>query len=250
MKLKYKKLITSLYKYFKHKKASDSLRVLMYHDIGDQFPQKSLWKISKKNFVDHVKFLYQSNKNIIRSDLLLSSMPKQGLVITFDDGFMSTFKIAAPILIEHEMPFTVFITTGFLEGKNKYVDKNTLQEFADHPLISIGSHGVNHIKLTQSGTLFEARSEIVDSKKYLEDLMGKEVISFSFPYGAYNKELKEIVINSGYKLAFTSNFSFNLYAQDKFLVNRNEIWSTDSLQVFQEKLSGDWDWLRYRSNNY
>jgi hypothetical protein len=38
----------------------------------------------------------------------------------------------------------------------------------------------------------------------------------------------------------------NLSGENKFSLSRTEIWNSDSLKTFKEKLNGDWDWLKYR----
>lgn len=43
-------------------------------------------------------------------------LPDNTVVITFDDGYASTYELAFPILREFELPATVFATTGFLDG--------------------------------------------------------------------------------------------------------------------------------------
>jgi peptidoglycan/xylan/chitin deacetylase (PgdA/CDA1 family) len=44
------------------------------------------------------------------------SLPDNSVVITFDDGYESNFKLAYPILRRFNLPATIFVTTGFLDG--------------------------------------------------------------------------------------------------------------------------------------
>lgn len=46
------------------------------------------------------------------------SLPDNSVIITFDDGYASNFELAYPILKEFELPATVFVTTGFLDGED------------------------------------------------------------------------------------------------------------------------------------
>ena len=121
-----------------------------------------------------------------------------------------------------------------------------LKELSKNSLVSIGSHSMNHYKLTEINNSL-ILDELKFSKLYLEDLLGKEISIFSYPHGKINKKVKEKVCESGYKLAFSSKFNGNNNNQDKLELCRSEIWNTDQIEVFNEKIDGDWDWLKYRN---
>jgi peptidoglycan/xylan/chitin deacetylase (PgdA/CDA1 family) len=160
---------------------------------------------------------------------------------------LDTYKIAAPFLIENNVPFTVFIITNFIKNKKKgYMDEIMLKELSNNPLVTIGSHTVNHHQLNQidDKLIF---NELNYSKSYLEDLLGKQIEMLSYPHGKFNIKIKQKVFDSGYKLAFSSKFGVNKKNQDKLALNRSEIWSTDEIEIFNEKLEGNWDWLRFRN---
>ena len=52
--------------------------------------------------------------------------------------------------------------------------------------------------------------------------------------------------NSGYKIAANSRFDTNKQIKDLHMLNRIEIWNSDSIKIFKQKLTGHWDWMRYR----
>jgi len=87
---------------------------------------------------------------------------------------------------------------------------------------------------------------VYGSKLFLEDVLGKEINMFSYPHGDFNEEVRDKVQEAGYKLGFTSIFDVNTERQDRLLLKRSDIWNTDNLNIFKQKLYGDWDWLRYR----
>ena len=70
---------------------------------------------------------------------------------------------------------------------------------------------------------------------------------FSYPHGKVNKFIEKKVSQTGYKLAFSSKFNVNKVDENKLALCRNEIWNTDSMQIFKQKLNGDWDWMKYRN---
>lgn len=105
--------------------------------------------------------------------------------------------------IKHSMPATFFVVASIVNSGNK-------QKFLDllsNPLFEIGSHSLNHEVVMPhplASKTGNARKEIVDSKKKLEDIFGRELSGFAAPY-AYTdgfkkqKEILELVAEAGYK---------------------------------------------------
>lgn len=245
-KNKLKQQISRLYKLIPSFSDPYSLRVLLYHSISKKNNYDNLWALNIENFKSHLDYLLSSKHDIYAAESLERIIPKNGYVITFDDGLIDNFEFAAPELLTRKIPFTIFVIANELkQSNNKYLSVSMLRELSENSLVNIGSHSFNHIRLDQCSAK-QLEHEIFSSKSYLEDLTGKEISLFSYPFGAYNNLVKSSVRSAGYKLAFTSNFNVNNFKQDRFLLNRNEIWSTDNLKFFKQKLDGDWDWLKYR----
>ena len=244
-----KKILTKVNKIYKRNQ--NFFRTLMYHSVfDDKIENKgdNMWCLSLSLFKEQINFIKKNTiKKIYKSETLLTEIPSHGLSITFDDGYLDTYKIAAPFLIENNVPFTVFIITNFIKNKKKgYMDEIMLKELSNNPLVTIGSHTVNHHQLNQidDKLIF---NELNYSKSYLEDLLGKQIEMLSYPHGKFNKKIKQKVFDNGYKLAFSSKFGVNKKNQDKLALNRSEIWSTDEIEIFNEKLEGNWDWLKFRN---
>ena len=242
-----KSFITLLYSSLSLGANKKGLRALKYHSIRKEQKDDNLWSLDINSFSDHFSFLVDAKIDLFKIDELINLIPDRGLVITFDDGFKDNFEIAAPILLELGIPFSVFVITDFIsQSKKGYVDELTLKEFSKNPLITIGSHSCSHPRLTNL-SLSEIKKEVSNSKDYLEGLLGREINAFSYPHGLFNDSIRQEVIEAGYKLGFTSHYDINKKTQDKFTLNTNEIWNTDNLTNFQRKINGDWDWLKYRN---
>ena len=229
-------------------KKKNNLRVLVYHSIGSGNSPENMWCLDSNYFSEHLSYLHEKkNIHLYSCTDLVESIPEDGIMITFDDGFRDNFEIAAPLLFELKIPFSVFVVTDYIKKEKKgYMNPNMLRELSENPLVTIGSHSKSHIPLT-SFNQEELKSEISGSKSYLEDLLGEEISMFSYPHGRFNSLVKDAVFKAGYKLAFTSHYDVNYLNQDKLALNRNEIWNTDNLQTLKNKIAGDWDWLKYRS---
>ena len=83
----------------------------------------------------------------------------------------------------------------------------------------IGSHTLSHPHLTQLPTE-RAREEISASKKLLEDLFGRPIEHFCYPYGALNPTVRNLVIEAGYRTACTTEPGGNTPVSDSFALSR------------------------------
>lgn len=133
--------------------------------------------------------------------------------ITFDDGYLSVYDRAFPILMEAEVSATVYVVTSQIGGTNLWdhglgdciEDMMTQEQIIElHKAgFEIGSHTLSHPHLPQL-TDKELEREISDSKKHLEDMLGNEVQSFAYPYGEYDSRVRDKVIEAGYKNAVST----------------------------------------------
>jgi peptidoglycan/xylan/chitin deacetylase (PgdA/CDA1 family) len=121
-------------------------------------------------------------------------LPERALAITFDDGFASVARVAAPMLLARGLTATVFCVAGHLGETNDWpsqppgIPRRPLaspDEIADlvRDGLEIGAHGTTHDALTD-GIGHDLELEIVVARSVLERVVGAEVRSFAYPYGA------------------------------------------------------------------
>lgn len=249
-KLKIKQIITKIHKNLRlFGRNQKNFRTLMYHSVSDskvELRNNDMYKLDFLLFKSQIEYLIKiKNCNFFSTDKLKDEIPMDGVALTFDDGYLDNFNLAAPYLLEKNIPFTIFVITNFIKNnKEGFMSELNLKELSNNPLVTIGSHTCNHKNLTELNQ-DQLMNELKISKSYLENLIGKEVSSISYPYGKYNSIVKQKVFDAGYKLGFSSDFYFNDTNQDKLLLSRCEIWNSDFLDIFNDKLKGNWDWLRY-----
>lgn len=68
------------------------------------------------------------------------------------------------------------------------------------PLCTIGSHTVSHPNLAELNP-DEQIDEILSAKRKLENLLGRDIVHFAYPYGLYKDEVKSILNNHGIRTA-------------------------------------------------
>ncbi len=124
-----------------------------------------------------------------------------GAVFTcsIDDGDLLDRK-TAELLAKHGLAGTFFIPISNREGFPvlSSADIRMLGKYFE-----IGSHTFDHCYLN-STSLAEARYQISEGKKRLEDLLGKEAEGFCYPGGQYRQEHVDTVKSCGFRYARTT----------------------------------------------
>ena len=129
--------------------------------------------------------------------------------LTFDDGYQDNHDIAYPLLKRLEVPFAVYVTTGFIDnrlpmwwypGEQLGISSESLKTLDAAPLCTIGAHTVSHPRL-DTLSLDDQQKEIAQSHQELEALLGHPVHHFSYPHGAYNTDTLTIVKQQSFRTA-------------------------------------------------
>jgi peptidoglycan/xylan/chitin deacetylase (PgdA/CDA1 family) len=140
------------------------------------------------------------------------------VIITFDDGFQNVFDHAMPILKKHGLRAMVYLLPPLLGRTNEWdlpvgeKPAPLMDAVQVHQWLAegngIGSHTLTHPFLTRIGER-QAKAEIHDSKKLLEDQFGVPVTNFCYPYGDYNPQVRDWVAEAGYVTACTTQWGVN-----------------------------------------
>ena len=229
-------------------------RVFMYHSVNCRMRDRShdpvgIFTVHPRDFNTHVKSLVENPYHkIVSFRDGVGPADAQGLriAVTFDDGYKDNVHTVAPILVGLGIPFTVFVTSGFMkDGRPDILSLAELRELADLPGVEIGSHGETHTPFTKLDD-FALANELTSSKKYLEDVTGRDVVAVSYPHGAVDVRVRYAVKNAGYEIGGCSRLDVNDNFCDPLALFRTVILARDSQRVFLQKLYGDWDWYRWR----
>jgi peptidoglycan/xylan/chitin deacetylase (PgdA/CDA1 family) len=179
--------------------------------------------------------------------------------VTFDDGYQSVLQNALPILYEKNIPVTIFVPTGFLGKKaewirnpnhpyyNEIVLTEKQLEALDGHLITIGSHTVSHINLTNINER-TAKREIVDSKITLERILRRKVTLFAAPYATLDENMAPLFKQAGYERVFLNIPTYPATKTDLFIMGRNSVEPSDWPIEFFLKLAGAYQWLPWAVN--
>jgi len=183
---------------------------------------------------------------ILKSVVLWPRMyrfPSKTIAITFDDGYRNNYTDAYPVLKNLDLHASIFIIPA-LVGTDGYLTWDQIIEMSESGVITIGSHTMTHPWLpAQPAEKMDL--EIRDSKLAIENHLNKEVSSFSYPLGGFNKDVREKVIKAGYKIAVATNPGKIYPKHDLFAMKRLRISNTsDNLFVFWFEITGFYTWIK------
>lgn len=220
-----------------------NIKVLMYHRVLEQAPpedtnwhyvladefRKQLKMMDKLGYTPITFYDY----HLYLEDKL--TLPKKPIIITFDDGYLDTYDIAMPILLEFNMSAVIFalgnrnLKRAVWEERDRQ-DRCPLMtdeqlEIADSLGFEIGAHSMNHLDLTKTKD-DELYAEIVKSKKEIENLLAKPVYTFAYPYGRINEKIRKMAVDAGYTFAcgvYTGPYRFgdDLFDIRRLAINYN-----------------------------
>lgn len=216
--------IGHLVKLFPSLSKNEGSFILCYHSVSD-----SGWRFSTaiSEFEKQIAYIAKTYKMRTLSDVLNG---KQGVCITFDDGYEDVYTNALPILKKYGLTAAVFVI-----GNSKNPNRDKLQNNLELLNLSqilllkengweIGFHTLTHPNLIELDEE-ELREEIITGKKETESKLGIELSYFAYPLGLYNKRVLKVVKQAGYKAAFTIHGgkvnTYRKYAVDRVGVEGN-----------------------------
>ena len=141
-------------------------------------------------------------------------LTRRGVALTFDDAFVSVGQNALPELSAHSFPCSIFVPVDRI-GKNpnwRVEDPyDTFQETvmthaqltSQSELVTLGSHGMYHSYLS-SIDQNSARTEIEESRRLLQQIIGRTVSSIALPYGDFNSNVIKACASAGYQNVYTT----------------------------------------------
>lgn len=234
---------------------STDVPVLLYHSVlDDPAPKYAPWAIGTALFAEHLEVIKDSGREVISFAKLADylsrgiDIPKNSVVITFDDGLRDFATNAWPLLDFHDMEATLYVTAGYIGGRSKWLedldagqmnmlDTAGLQELYSAGL-DIGSHSMTHPQLDVLSRK-KAWDEIYMSKVILENILGNKVTSFAYPHGYHDEAVKKMVQRAGYRSAAAVRNGLSHNDDDPFAISRYTILGNCTTQQLQAVLSGD-----------
>ncbi|WP_294703413.1 polysaccharide deacetylase family protein [uncultured Fusobacterium sp.] len=239
--------------------------VIMYHRVIRDKSEGGVHGIyvTESQFEKHLKYLKQKGfETITFKDLLNNKYKdrfnrgKKQIILTFDDGYTDNYNYAFPLLKKYGFKCVIYLLSHLNynkwdvevkenpEHKFELMDMSMIKEMEEYG-IEFGGHTKTHPKLATL-PIEIAQEEILTSKKVLEEKLGHALISFAYPYGNLNEDVKKIVKNSGYNFAVATDSGDISFSEDLFQIRRIGIFSTNNFFTFKRKVSGKYNFIKIK----
>ncbi len=228
--------------------------ILMYHSISED-PEEGVspyYRVctSPPRFRRQMELLRDGGWNVVPlAEALAGPVPERSVVITFDDGFRDFATEAWPVLQDLRFPATVYLATGMVGASFRgrpclgWGEVRTLEGQG----VSFGSHTVNHPRLVEL-QWGDIRRELVDSRRRLEDELGRPVEDFCYPYrfpedGEFRRRFSAVLEECGYRSCVTTRLGRFRSGDSRLEVPRLPVSEVDDARLLEAKLVGAYDWL-------
>ncbi|HLW60012.1 MAG TPA: polysaccharide deacetylase family protein [bacterium] len=243
-------------------RVSSRVVVLCYHSIH---PTGSFRSATPALFSQHLSWLKQHCTIVhLQAAVRAASLSPAGqpvVAITFDDGFADNYEYAFPLLREHGVPATFFLTVGLLE-RNPVVLERLRTLWGAHaselrPLewpavremqragMEVGAHTYSHPNLARLDRR-TAELEVRRPKDIMEHRLGVPVRLMAYPFGKphcdFTRETVDVVSGAGYEYAAAVTWRGIRASDSPFRIPRFTC-SGDSVCTLRDQVSGAWDLL-------
>lgn len=242
-------------------------QVLCYHDIVEANAGTSpVDSIATRQLSDHFAWLRSNGYTVISVQDLVDArsgrkpLPPKAILLTFDDGYASFYKIVFPLLKAYGYPATLSVVGSWLEkdmnqsviygdgriSRRQFIGLGQLKEVAASGLVEIASHtydlhrgilgnpqgNVMPAATTrlydrasssyESDAVYEARisADLKKNSDFIEKVTGKRPRVIVWPYGRYNGEAQGLAENLGMAIGMTLDDGVNRLAEGFSSIHR------------------------------
>jgi len=238
------------------------VRVLTYHRFGtayrdpycvplDDFDRQMAWVAARGCVVSLAD---------VEAFVAGKQVPPAGAVlVTIDDGFLSVYREALPVLRRYRIPAVAFVPAGEIghddRASSRWSDGLPERRLTWSELLAlgdaglrIGSHAWTHRSLARMSAV-EMREQAECSRAVLERNTGQRVTAFAYPFGTradYSAATTAAVRDSGYTCAFTSQHGAVRPGADAWTLPRVKVESGEAPWMFPLLCRGaldGWRWI-------
>lgn len=215
--------------------------IIYYHEVVEDNEGFSYQKIGKTKFEEQMAFLKAQGYQTLFFSELKNPLPEKAVIVSFDDGFESVYKNAMPIMKKYGIKGNVYLPTAYV-GKDKFMSWDMVRELAKDGF-EMQAHTHNHVDirgLDEDGL----RKETTDSNERFLAELGQIPKAFCMPFGTYDKaSVRALKRIGGYEYLLGSYYGRCKEGQlQGAVLPRIGISDADSIEVFEKKLCGKFDW--------
>ncbi|WMJ87094.1 polysaccharide deacetylase family protein [Anaerocolumna sp. MB42-C2] len=214
--------------------------IIMYHQVKDNNFGKDV--ISPYEFESDLKYLADNNYSTITMSQLIDyvyyglELPKNPIILSFDDGYLSVYKYVFPLLKKYNMKIVLSIVGKSTDNYSKVFDDNInyasmtwnqIYEMDKSGLVEIQNHSYDlhkirngrygcYQKQDESADHYETviTYDLTTLQEKIKEITHKIPTTFTYPYGKYNDKTENIIKKLGFKATLSCTYGVNLINQD------------------------------------
>ncbi|MFI6124347.1 polysaccharide deacetylase family protein [Streptomyces sp. NPDC051064] len=234
------------------RRVAPPIPVLLYHAVMDDPPEWiAEFTVTPREFAAQLDAIGACGRTPVPVGALVAHLagreplPDRPVVLTFDDGFADLPGPTAEALAGRSMPATAYLTTGALtrSGGGSLLPPAPMMSLAQAPLLEqygmeVGGHTVTHAQLD---TLPAAalRSELVDSRKVLEDVLGHEVAHLAYPHGYNSVRVRRAARAAGYESAVAVRHALSSGRDEPYRIARLILRRSHTVRDIERWMAGE-----------
>ena len=227
-------------------KAAVRVPILYYHRVEDHLPPAK--GVSPQTFAAQMEYLRKKNYRSVSFEQLADyfikglTLPSRPVIISFDDGYLDNFTQAYPILKQNGFRATIFLVSDFIGRMSEWPgdrEEDVAPMMSGEQILTLSNDGFEFGGHTRSHKILselspeEAKKEIEEGKKVIENLLQRPIRSFAYPFGDFNSTVIEMVREAGFAAARTVHTD-NTHRQE------------DLLKLRCVKINGQTPWSKFK----
>ena len=205
------------------------LPIIMYHHISKKASALGDYVITPNQFESDLKFIKQKGYETITSQNLVDyfdgkfDLPEKPIMITFDDGYLSFYEYAYPLLQKYNMKAVLSVIGKYSDLYSDCDDRNVnyahvtwddIKEMSRSGLVEMANHTYDlhtlndrkgsAIKSGESGDCYKTMlaSDLKTLQNKLKEVTGITPVTFTYPFGRVCKQSYSIIEEMGFKVSF------------------------------------------------
>lgn len=230
-------------------------RILIYHQIEGLIDSQMI--ITPEVFESQLNWISDRGVIVRLEDLRGEALDRSDrFVLTFDDGYDGVYRHAFPLLLARGIPFTIYLTSGLIDGPGAgpgltALTWDQIREMVSSGLVTVGAHTQTHpdLRMIEPSQVAE---ELDRSNSVIAAETGIEPRHFAYPKG-YWAEAAEPLIRERYDSATLGAGESISHQTDMHRLSRVPVQRSDGMLFFKRKaVHGMWleEWVRRRVKGY
>lgn len=195
--------------------AEPAIPILVYHRFGPV--RADSMTVTTPHFKEQMSLLQKNNFTVIPLEDVVAwrlgkhaAPPPKSVVVTFDDGHLSVYREARPIVVSKRIPVTLFIYPSCISHASYAMTWEQLSQLAATPFFTVQSHTYWHPNFKQEAKKQDhaayvafVDTQLKRSKAVLEARMNRPINLLAWPFGIYDPYLLKQASADGYEAGFS-----------------------------------------------